>query len=170
MTEIQLGNTVKDPISGFVGIAITRSDMMNGNVQYGLQPPGAPDKLSDANYIDHHLLEVIDEGYAGKLPPVASTMGIEFGDEVCEDQSGLTGIVIEQITFMNGCIYFLVQPPLNKKDGTKPKAELIMAPKLTIITKAKAPLKVAPTKDKTKKVAARPPGGPTRSAREFAIR
>lgn len=155
-----LGSKLRDRCSGFEGIAIARADMWNGCTQFGLQPPGAPDKLADATYFDHHQLEFVDDGLSKDLPPMGSDMGIDFGDEVKDRASGMLGIVIERISFMNGCVYFHIQPEA-KKPNEKPSTELFMVQRLDVTKKAKA---VQP------EVKKKPTGGPTRSARELQAR
>jgi len=41
---------------------------------------------------------------------------IKLGDKVKDKVSGISGIVVSRIEFLNGCIQFGVQPPYDKKD------------------------------------------------------
>lgn len=57
--QIQLGQQVKDVVTGFTGIAMSRVEWMNGCVRLGLQPQVDKDgKHPDLVYIDEVQLEV----------------------------------------------------------------------------------------------------------------
>lgn len=60
MTEIKLGDKVKDKITGFVGIAVARTEYINGCVQYSvIQKVGKDNKMMEDISIDQETLEVI---------------------------------------------------------------------------------------------------------------
>ncbi len=51
--NIELGDTVRDLITGFEGIAISRIEYLNGCVQICVKPPVDKDgKMRDGEYID----------------------------------------------------------------------------------------------------------------------
>lgn len=60
MDKIKLGDKVRDKITGFVGIAVAKTEFMNGCIQYLVQP-----KIAKGNFIpedkgiDEQSLEVI---------------------------------------------------------------------------------------------------------------
>ena len=61
--SIQLGLQVKDIVDGFIGIAISKVEYLNGCIQYGVQPPiGEDKKVGTIEWIDEQQLEVIGEG------------------------------------------------------------------------------------------------------------
>jgi hypothetical protein len=61
--EIQLGNTVRDKVSGLIGIASSRVEHLNGCVQIAVRPKVTSDnKMPDAWYIDIETLEYVDDG------------------------------------------------------------------------------------------------------------
>ncbi len=69
---IQLGDRVKDPVSGFQGIAISSHTYMHGCTRISVQPPiGEDGKLPDAHAFDEPAL-VIVEAQAVSVSPVAS--------------------------------------------------------------------------------------------------
>jgi len=61
---IKLGKKVKDIVTGFEGIAVSRVEYLNGCVQYGIKPKAKKGciVLEDATYIDAQQLEVIGKG------------------------------------------------------------------------------------------------------------
>jgi len=62
MSEIELGDKVKDTITGFKGIATAKTEFINGCVQYNVTGKvGKDNKLSDDSImsIDQETLEVI---------------------------------------------------------------------------------------------------------------
>lgn len=62
---IQLGQQVRDKVSGFTGIATSRVEYLNGCVQYAIRPRVEADgKFPEAHYFDEEQLEVVGEGIA----------------------------------------------------------------------------------------------------------
>lgn len=58
--KIQLGSKVKDKITGFVGIAVARTEFLNGCVQYLVQPKiKKNNEIPEDKGIDEQSLEVI---------------------------------------------------------------------------------------------------------------
>ena len=61
--KITLGNRVKDKVSGFVGIAISKTEYLNGCIQYGVQPQTKEsDKKPETEFFDAEQLEVLKTG------------------------------------------------------------------------------------------------------------
>lgn len=119
MSDIKLGNTIRDAISGFTGIAIQRLEFMNGNVQYGVQPKGKEEGVyPDAMFIDHHTLDVVDEGVADRATPATETE-ILLGQKVKDKASGFVGIATHKATYINGCVSFGVMPEHRAGFGDK---------------------------------------------------
>lgn len=59
--EIELGSRVKDRVTGFTGVAVSRIVYLNGCVQYGVRPRVSSDnKIIDCEYIDVAQLEALD--------------------------------------------------------------------------------------------------------------
>lgn len=73
---IELGNTVRDVVTGFTGIATARVEYLNGCVQFCLSPKAVDNKVVDGVYIDHQRLEVVDQGVAA----TSSATGGEMRD------------------------------------------------------------------------------------------
>lgn len=110
----RLGVLARDTVTGFEGVVTVRVEMLNGNVQFLLQPKGKKDAIADGKCIDFHLLEEIGAGVADKLPPIDQSATIKLGQRVRDRVSGLTGIVTEKTTFQNGCVYFAIQAHANR--------------------------------------------------------
>lgn len=61
LPPVVLGAKYRDTVSGFVGIAIGKSEWLNGCTTVGLRPPVDKDgKLIDANWFDYPQLEFIE--------------------------------------------------------------------------------------------------------------
>ena len=60
MKEIQLGDKVRCKITGFVGIAVARSEFINGCVQFNVLPKGDKNnKMPEDISIDEQSLELV---------------------------------------------------------------------------------------------------------------
>lgn len=65
--EIKLGMKVKDTVSGLTGIAIARTEWLNGCTRYGIQPPVDSDgKVPASHWVDEPQIEIVDEGITVK--------------------------------------------------------------------------------------------------------
>lgn len=63
---VNLGDKVKDRITGQVGIAISRTEHINGCVRIGIQSPvGKDGKVPNPEYADIEQLEVMRLGSTG---------------------------------------------------------------------------------------------------------
>ena len=64
---INLGNKVKDKITGFQGIATSKHIYLTGCSQFGIQPPMDKDgKVPDKKYFDEGRLTVTGAGITAK--------------------------------------------------------------------------------------------------------
>ena len=58
---IELGQRVRDTVSGFQGICINRTEWLNGCVRIGIQPEETRDgKALDSSVFDEEQVEVVD--------------------------------------------------------------------------------------------------------------
>lgn len=63
--KFQLGNTIRDRVSGVEGITTAYVTFMNGCIQWSIHPKADKDgKLVEANYYDEQQLEFVDDGIA----------------------------------------------------------------------------------------------------------
>ena len=61
--EIELGNKVRDKVTGFEGIATAKIEYINGCIQFCVKPKVKEDgKMPDGEYIDVDELEIVDKG------------------------------------------------------------------------------------------------------------
>jgi len=59
--SIELGDKVKDTITGFQGIAVQKAIHMNGCIRWCIQPPVDKEgKFPDACWVDEHSIEVLE--------------------------------------------------------------------------------------------------------------
>lgn len=125
-SDIRLGMEVFDRASKLRGLVITRADMFNGNTQFAIMAQGDGSEIKEGTFVDWHAIGIIGKGISDILPPVATDVKVGLGEKVKDRVSGLQGMVIERITFQNGCVYLNVQPPVDKKkpDAGMPKAVL----------------------------------------------
>jgi len=63
METIELGQRVKDKVTGFIGIAVARCKYFNGCIQFHVSPPVDKDGNERKDqWIDESQLEIIDHG------------------------------------------------------------------------------------------------------------
>ena len=60
MSDICLGDKVKDKVTGFVGVATCRTEFLNGCVQFGIAPKvGKDNKMPEPVDIDEDSLMIV---------------------------------------------------------------------------------------------------------------
>ncbi len=64
--KIKLGDKVKDLVTGFTGVVVSRIEYINGCVQFGIVPKADKDKMHDCQYVDWQRLQSV--GTAISLP------------------------------------------------------------------------------------------------------
>lgn len=73
---IQLGSKVKDSLTGFAGIAISRTEHLYGCVHIGVQPETMHEgKLIPSEWFDEQRLDVVEE----RLPAVSKDSSATSG-------------------------------------------------------------------------------------------
>ena len=73
MARIKLGNTIKDTISGFTGIAMSRTDYLHGCTQWGVKSQELHEgKPIAMQWFDDPQVEVVDETTTGKVEDAGS--------------------------------------------------------------------------------------------------
>ena len=113
--KIKIGLNVRDVITGFTGVAIQRTEELSGNIRFAVQRKQNEGDVAypDAIMMDHHTLEVLDDGVLDRVTPCDEAK-IAIGSKVKDKATGLTGIVIERTFYMNGCIRYGVVPEKEK--------------------------------------------------------
>lgn len=83
---IELGDTVMDRVTGFVGVAVSRTEYMNGCIRYAVQPVCDPDKKSEMpkiEYVDEQQLVVfktnLEQGQAAAQVVLESPFVLQPG-------------------------------------------------------------------------------------------
>lgn len=114
--EFPFGVQVRDIVSGFEGIVTSRTDMINGMVQYGVTPRiTGHDNVLKARTIDPAQLVETGRGVTEKIQqPVARQVPIKLGQVVEDVTTGMIGVAFEKLIFMNGCVYFVIRLPVSK--------------------------------------------------------
>ena len=71
--RFELGTKLRDRVSGFTGIACSRTIYLNNCDRYSLQPQVGDDgKLPETQWFDENVLELVDNGIAVKADPLVS--------------------------------------------------------------------------------------------------
>jgi hypothetical protein len=176
----KLGMFVRDRVTGFTGTLNTIAEMISGNTQYAIQPAceDGSNAIPESQFMDHHTVEVIGLGVSASMTPPAQAT-IQLGWKVEDIITGVKGIATEKITFLNGCVYFHVQPKAAKKEeANAPKTTLFEHKRLKkigdgVVDQLKVMVNNAATAVKPEPVIQAPavrtrsPGGPMRSGRDF---
>ena len=81
---IELGNKVKDTVTGYEGIATARIEYLNGCIQYCVKPKiGKDGKMPEGEYIDEGELKDLGKGIkaapketGGDMPDTPNGIGL----------------------------------------------------------------------------------------------
>lgn len=170
LEDIRLGMKVRDPATGLVGIAIYKTLLISGTVQYAIQPQGSGDDIPKAHFVDDFMLEFVDDGVSAQAPEEDPNANFDLGEELQDTISGFKGIAVERTTYLNGCVHYTLQPKAKNKSligalfGESARAEHYDYKRLKSLAPAPGALKVK--KGETKKKAEfkrSSTGGPTRA-------
>ena len=166
----KLGNIVRDITTGFTGTAVQFVEMLSGSVQLVVQPQlpegatntGDTQAIPAALSIDLPQLDFVADGIADRVVKPAEQT-IVLGNEVEDIVTGLVGITVQRTAFINGCVYYNVQPKQTakqKEEGTFSDTGFVASQRLEVrgggVAAKMAPAIAAP--------AATRPGGPTTRA------
>lgn len=140
--EIQLGCIAEHLISGIQGVVTSKSEAMNGQIQYALGRKGVDknEKPHKSSYYDEVLLKFVEDGDIPQQELIKTS--IELGDNV-KHYSGFKGVVQEVISYLSGCILFGVMPKA-KSENEYPNMKWAASQYLEVDGKKK----VAANKDK----------------------
>lgn len=137
MKKIELGDVVKDQVSGFAGVAVGRVTWLSGVDQISVRPISKiPNMMSDSVFIDE--LQLIHTGAKSiKLDVSPTIRQINHGDKVRDVVSSAEGIVVGCVEWISGCHTIYLQ--MGKIDKTTNKLNELIGfdeSRLEIITKA----------------------------------
>jgi hypothetical protein len=118
-TPIQLGHKVRDITTGIEGLAITKSEYLTGNVQYGIQTPAKDGVAPDIISFDQAQLDFVDVGIASRVTPAPADTGIVLGQKYQDIVSKIEGIATRKTTFMNGCVYYSIACEKDSENSAK---------------------------------------------------
>jgi len=120
--EIRLGVYAKCKLTDFEGTLASKTEILGGATQYCVQPARTaklePGKMPDGMNIDWQSLEYINDGVSDEaVDTTPDDIGLDC--KVTDRITGLKGTTTRRITFLNGCVYYTVQPPgyTNKETG-----------------------------------------------------
>lgn len=112
--SIELGNKVRDKVTGLVGVAENRATYMFGCDRYWLQPLAAEDgSIPKGMMVDAPQLQDLEVQVMEPMPEAEQI--IEMGQEVTDKIIGVKGVAIGRSVYLNGCSRICVQP--KSKDG-----------------------------------------------------
>lgn len=116
MSDIKLGLTVRDKISGLEGTVTRRVTTIDGSIMFAIQPRVAKDneKHPRAVSIDEAQIEVIGAGPGVPAQPYSDDVKINLGEKVEDVITGAVGIAVTRHDFLNGCAYLEVQGECGK--------------------------------------------------------
>lgn len=120
MSKFNLGDKVKDRVTQFEGVIITRDEWFGGNTRFDVQPQKLKDEKPIESYaFDQGQLELVSEK-AVEPVEITTLSTWPMNGEECKDKiTGLKGKVVGVHYYLNGCVYATVQPDI-QKDGKFP--------------------------------------------------
>ena len=121
--NIPLGSVCSDKATGYTGTVCSKTEMLNGNVQYSVIPPAKKDSTDYPAGIslDGAQLEVVEAGVS-EIAGKPNLVALQIGEKAKDIITGMSGIVFSKTTFLNGCVYFT----MSIKDKDKDPAELFL--------------------------------------------
>lgn len=120
---IELGDKVKEKITGFVGIVEAHAKWMHNVDSFGLKSPNLKDGMPQENrFIDGPLLEVIEKQVLEPVVP-SKQCKFEFGDIVLDTLTKYKGTVMCITVWITGCIRVGVQSKDLKRNTGAPFEE-----------------------------------------------
>ena len=112
MTDVSLGYTVRDVVTGFEGMTVAVAKYMYGCTQYKVQPKTKDGNYTEAEWLDEPQLEIVDKGTDIKV----LDFEFDFGDEVIDIISKFRGKIVCKISYLYDGIRYEVQPECDKND------------------------------------------------------
>lgn len=117
---IELGNLVRDRITGFVGVSIARTMWRNNMDRILIQPRGLNDEgqTVKSQSFDVCDVELVEKMSLPSLPLTRPEKEVWIGDTVRDRITNIEGTVMAWTQWLAGCSRMMVQPHQLKKDGT----------------------------------------------------
>jgi hypothetical protein len=113
--NVQLGNQARDRITGFVGVATSRTEYLYGCRRIGLTPTELKDGIpQESQFFDDPQLVDVKE----KIPtPPSPKWSVDLGDKARDVVTGFEGIVSVRSEFLFGPARVGLTPITLDKDG-----------------------------------------------------
>lgn len=143
MTPFRLGDTLRNPHTGFEGRADGRHSFMSGTVQFSLVPGKLDDKgkPAESSVFDWQDLELVKSG-PGEVQSTMPTFA--FGDQIDDSVTEFSGVVVSRHEFINGCVNFGIQPQALNRDGDMGKPRMLNCMAMILRGRISDPVPVPP--------------------------
>lgn len=122
--RVTLGRAYEHTVSGLVGVAITREEMLNGCIAVGIQPrikkPGAVEMPKAWSLFESELKDVETQTVCDALEPSADAkkrLGKVYQDSVTD----FVGTCVGRVEYLNGTIQLVLSSKLDN-DGKRQEA------------------------------------------------
>jgi hypothetical protein len=139
---IELGDLIRERISGVEGFAYGMSRCAFEAARVILNPQGAKDGKPLENYCaDIGQFELLEKNPMRIDVPREELCGMEVGDKVVDQLSGLSGIVIWATTWLYGCCRLTIQPS-EAKDGRPAESFTVDAPQAKLLERNPLGIKI----------------------------
>lgn len=152
-----LGKTVVDASCGFTGTVIQIMENFSGNTQIGIQPKVTEGTSSypEAMFVDHHLVDVIDDGVSARVTTVPNRFELALGELAEDTINGFSGIATCRATYLNGCEAFCLERKFDPSSENKKTSEWVSTTRLKKVEAKSVPQNIPPVANNGKV-----PGGP----------
>jgi hypothetical protein len=139
MNTFNLGDILRDKITGFEGMTVARHTFMSGTIQYQLAPQTLDDKGQPTGnaLFDWQTLDRVSEG--ATIEPLALMPSFDFGDQVEDSVTDFKGTITSKSEYINGCVKYGVQPRGLDRNDDIVKPRLVDAQALLLKAKGVPP-------------------------------
>lgn len=118
--KYQRGIPVECKLTGFKGTINSRVQIINGSIQYGVQPRM---RKTDSNFIpDAYTLDEANLIAEKKAKEESVEFAFETGDKVKSRISGFEGFITHRMQYQNGCLSYIIEGPMHEGKEVKIKA------------------------------------------------
>lgn len=108
MSKINLGSKVKDPVTGVIGVAESKTTYLYGCPRVYIQPAFEDGKNVDGITVDEPQIDVLASDYVRNIPPDA--LKHTLGEIVYDPISKITSVITAQSVYLNGCVRVYLEP------------------------------------------------------------
>lgn len=170
---VQLGDRVKDPITGAKGIVTVITTWLYGTIRVGVQPELANDKGEpvEARNYDQGQVKLVKRGVHAPVVLAAridtSDIDVQLGDRVRDPVTGATGIAVCASDWLYGCRRFGVQPERVDEKGDPPDPRYYDAGQLHVVDRRVIAPTVLTARTALPPAQHRSTGGPAREGAGF---